>query len=349
MNIFAIDVGFGTTAVVDNINGHDSSVRSFASRAVPVSYGKRNALTGGVLQERESIVVRVDGIDYEVGPDVADIGAASEVRTLNDSYITSSRYKALLLGALAHCKFDYIDMLVGGLPISNLGRSDELKAMMIGKHKIGNRTIIVKDARVIPQPLGALMHFAKHRAHHEKSDMMAVLARKTWLTADPGYGTFDYLTCNGVVPDDSRSDAHPFGHGRILADCCEYLSQIFGFDINVEVVDKAFRTGSLNVFGHSYDFPGTSGDDISFDVTPIIEKITSDAVDAMKNKVGNGVDIDEILVSGGPAELYLPAIEKAYPKHKVSLIDNHGVAVALGMGEIARQITGALNRKVKVA
>lgn len=340
MNIFAVDVGFGTTAVVNKI-GMSSEVQYFNSRAVQLKAEGRN-LGEGVLKERNIIKVEVDGIFYEVGPDVIDNAGATEVRSLNESYISSAKYRALFLGSLNFCEHDDIDLIVGGLPISNLKRKEELVNLMVGTHKVGDRVITVKAARVIPQPLGALMHYAKTQSLQERSDLMSVLARKTRLVVDPGYGTFDWLTVCGVKPDESRSDAEPLGFGRILADCSDHLSSIFDQKISVEIIDQAFREGALTLFGRSYDFPSNNDDDVVFDLRPIVQKITNDAVDAMVNNVGGGADIDQILVTGGPAEIYLQAIQKAYSKHNVQIINQHDIAVGLGMGEIARQIAGAM-------
>ncbi|MGR5159384.1 ParM/StbA family protein [Vibrio owensii] len=345
MSVIAIDVGFGTTAVVDRINGQNADCTIFQSRAVPCDFTGQKSLTGGVLKERDTVTVEVNGINYEVGPDAAKIGLThNDTKTLSDAYITSSKYYALFLGALSRSSHDEISMLVGGLPVSAMHRTDELVNLMKGEHKVGSRLINVRDARVIPQPLGALMHHAKTEAKAQKVGLMSILAQKTRVVVDPGFGTFDFLTVIGVQPDEKRSGAAQMGQGRLLSEISDYLKSIFKIDIALDMIDDALVNGSFKIRGVEYQFPKNVSSDKApeaFNCQPIIDQHCRDAIDVMRNKLGDAIDVEEFLICGGPAPLYSKYLKQAYPRHQVLVIDDNDIAVALGMGEVARQVAGS--------
>jgi plasmid segregation protein ParM len=91
--------------------------------------------------KRNTIIIEVEAVSYELGPDVELVQRAVAVRNMDDDYVMSPGYRSLLRGAVTHTKKDAIDILVVGLPVSNMTLlRAELERLVSGEHQI------VKDA-----------------------------------------------------------------------------------------------------------------------------------------------------------------------------------------------------------
>ncbi len=343
LEVAAIDVGFGTTCVASEITGDHCYYHCFPSRAVKVNPTELKRLESFGTTQRNTVLVNLDGSSYEVGPGVLSKAADANERLLNKRYISSPAYKALFIGGLSLLKTDCIDLLVAGLPLNQLDRKDELLNFMIGEHHVDGRVIRVKQAHVLPQPLGALTYHAKSEAKKMNCGIMEALGNRARVTVDPGYGTTDFLTSTGLTIDEERTKAFELGQGKILRSLSTYLSEVLGTSIGTELVDKAFNTKKLEIFAETYDFPVADG---VFDCLPLIDSLCNEAVDLLTNMLGEASDIQEFIVSGGPAPDFARALERAFPRHTVKLVEKHEVAVCLGFAELARQIAGVNSNKV---
>ena len=110
----SIDIGYGFTKYVKDVKPGGTDYGRFPSLA-PVASSR--ALDDSLGRRRNTIVMKVDGVDYEVGPDVELAQQAVPIRNMDDDYVTSPTYLALLRGALAFMKQDVVDVLVVGLPV----------------------------------------------------------------------------------------------------------------------------------------------------------------------------------------------------------------------------------------
>lgn len=118
----SIDLGYGFVKYIRDVRNGNVECGSFASMA-PIASERG---LGDVLgKRRNTVVLQIDGVNYEVGPDVELVQKAVAVRNMDDDYIASPAYLALLRGAMAFMKKDVIDVLVVGLPVSimNLRRT----------------------------------------------------------------------------------------------------------------------------------------------------------------------------------------------------------------------------------
>ncbi len=336
----SIDVGFGTTSVVTSVQGDGNIViRTMPSIAVPVDIGKRD-ISAGSLSASRNIQVSVRGNLFEVGEDVASACDPRSTRVLNSGYITSDQYLALFHGALSMMELppsDTIDLLVGGLPVTGMGRREELRAMMIGEHKIGDRVIRVKDAWVIAQPVAGLLSYYREAG----MAAMSALQEETILVVDPGYLTFDWAVVKRLIINDKRSGAVELGMSKVLAAVADAGGPIFGVDVlDIDTVDAAFISTPprLRIFGRQYPFPVCEGKDLSgnrcditYDFRERIRRPCREAAEAMRSSVGDGQDLDRIVVVGGPAHVYAPAIQSIFPKHQVQVTHGHLQSVVTGM------------------
>jgi len=101
----AIDVGH------KNVDGE--LVCKVFPACAPVARGREMSDTLG--RKRQSILVDVDEITYEVGPDAWLVAKAAPAHNMDDDYCPSDEYLTLVRGALAYMKVGAVDLLVVGL------------------------------------------------------------------------------------------------------------------------------------------------------------------------------------------------------------------------------------------
>lgn len=342
-NVVTVDVGYGTCTLVAPKKGSNGYlIKTFAS--TPAQMKTSVDLSDGVTDERDLVSLNVDGSWYEVGPDVQSSLSGRSMRILNtEGFVTSSRYKALMLGSLLMSGISEIDVLVLGLPVSVVQRKDELIKMAVGEHDLGHgRKINVKNVYVFEQPLGALLSYIRARSITENADVYRQLQNETILTLDPGYLTFDFLVSKGLKIDRQLSDDVECGMSKVLSAVEVSLrEQLTQTDlgavkaISTESLDQGFVTGKIKLFGREMLFPISNSP--KYDVTDAVRAVTNEAVQAVVNVVGDGQRIDRIIVSGGPANVYLPSIKQAFPNHRIDIIPSSLTAVARGLQTAGEQ------------
>lgn len=308
--IRALDLGWGYTKMSRlNPDSQELEFITFPSLA-PRHSGVD--LSMSLLGRRDTVVVEVDGTSYEVGPDSADMDTSESSRSLNESYIYTEQYKAVFYGALHYTGEQEIDLLVVGLPLSNMQAAPKLREMMIGEHKINATTsVTVKDALVLPQPLGGLYYCMSLRDEHPEFEF---IDEDVNLIVDPGFLTFDFLFSNGDKPVENRSGAHTGGVSKILRSIADSLSNKFGIRYeNLNAVDKGLRRRKLKING----IVETLEDHIR-NTRASLEA----SVNYMRNVVGDGADIDNIILLGGGSAIYKKTIEQFYPKHTLIVIED---------------------------
>jgi plasmid segregation protein ParM len=315
--IRALDVGWGYTKLSRKcpISG-ELEFMSFPSLA-PRHAGLD--LSMSILGRRDTVVVDVDGTKYEVGPDSADLDTSDMTRNLNDQYIHTEQYKAVFFGALAYMNEPTIDMLVVGLPLSNMGAATKLRELMVGTHKVnGDLTVEVKDALVLPQPLGGLYYCMSLKDRPE----FEFLDEEVNLVIDPGFLTFDFLLSNGDKVIENRSSAHTGGVSKVLRSIAESISAKFDIRYeNLSAIDKGLRRRKIKINGEV-----ESLDDHIRNTRAVLEG----SVNFMKNMVGDGSDVDNVILLGGGSSIYRRTIEQYYPKHTLIVLEDAQLANVKG-------------------
>lgn len=276
-------------------------------------------LAGSVMGRRDTVVVSVDGTLYEVGPDSGDLDSNDASRNLNDQYIYTDQYRAVFLGALSYMREPEIDVLVVGLPLSNMQAAPKLKEMLTGAHKVADgATVLVKEVAVIPQPLGGLLHCLGLKDRPE----LEFMREEMNLVIDPGFLTFDFLLSNGEKVIENRSGAHPGGVSKVLRSIADSISQKFGQKYeNFAAIDRGLRRRKIKINGELEEL-----DEHIKNTKFVLEG----SVNYMKNIVGGGSDIDNIILLGGGASVYRRTLESYYPKHSIIVIDDGQLANVRG-------------------
>jgi plasmid segregation protein ParM len=317
--IRSIDLGFGFTKY-DHLDPETGEIEysSFPSLAPRAS---NTDMSAGILGRRDTVVVDVDGTKYEIGPDSTDLETSDVVRALNDSYIFTDQYKALTLGALHYINEEEIDLLVVGLPVSNLHQASDLHKILKGEHKINDeKTVNVKEVLVLAQPIGGLYYCMKCLDNEDFED----LKEEKNLIIDPGFLTFDFVLANGDKPNENKSDSKPGGVSKILEAIAKSISEKFKIRYdNLSAIDKGLRKSNRKI-------------KISGKPEPLEEHIKNtksvleSSITYMTNLVGDGSDIDNIIVVGGGAKIFEKAIKAHYPEREIHIIENSQYANVKG-------------------
>lgn len=306
----AIDVGYGNTKFIkQHVYGRDIECDLYPSFAPLASH---NDLSSGVLQRRNTIIVRVNESDYEIGKDSRLALGTSHGRTMDDKFATSDDYLALSIGAMHYMEnISEIDLLVLGLPVSTLNaRSKDLQEKMKGEHQLpGGRTVTVRSVLVLPQPLGGFLDFTISNGLYKE---MKPLRN---LIIDPGYKTLDWLLVEDGKPIDVRSGAHPGGMFSVCRAVADAIGKELGDEISeLTTIDSALRKGDkLRFHGHEYDIKKQQS---------VVKKVTGEAIAALAQRVQSGIDIDNIILAGGASDIYENAIREKFPKHQIHKMEH---------------------------
>jgi plasmid segregation protein ParM len=303
MIVRSVDVGFGNTKYVSACAGDDIRCGYFPS----VAYPSTRDLTGGAASERrKTVAVPLDGLFYEVGPEVSLAADTFRATQMHDHYIETPEYAALLRGALNLMKVDVIDLLVVGLPVAVFtAKRAALEKSMIGVHEVGQeRTVTVRKALAVAQPQGALVYYA---STHQKVN---TIANELSLIIDPGARTFDWLVAQGMRLVQKKSHSVNRGMFDIVQAIATEISEDIGTPYtDLEAIDLALRTGKQPII---YQKP--------YDISrfmPIARTIARQAISSMMHRVDASYSFQNIILVGGGAYLFRKAVKQAFPKHVI--------------------------------
>lgn len=329
----AIDVGYGNTKyTMFHTPGDEVACATFPSIAPQASAGPD--LSGGVFQKRNTHVIAVGNVRYEVGKDARLAQDASYGRILDPAYSLSDPYLALVRGAIAYMDVPKVDMLVLGLPVNTFEQYQQALADRVaGEHEVPDaygayRKVHIAQVRVLPQPIGGLFdHAVRHNVYGRMRNQMNLLI-------DPGYYTLDWVTAQGVKMINARSGAHAGGMSAILATMGEAISRKLGSQLtDYSAIDDAMRNGT------NPRFYGRE-----FDISEYVELAKAKArqfIAVLANKVGNSADIDNIVLVGGGAQFFKDVVQEKFPNHNIVIGDDPIYANVRGFQFAGEQMANA--------
>lgn len=315
----AVDVGYGNTKFIVDENGGCRLFPSLAPRA------DVHRECGGLYRQRQTTEVWVDGKPYEVGPDST---LFPEIPVLHADYIETPEYRALLFGALDAMQLQRIDLLVTGLPVHlHASRSQRLQQILTGAHTIRPEvTIDVREVAVVSQPLGGFF------AHSRRDGNWTIASDRTYLLVDPGYVTFDWLVTRGMQELPGLSGSVQSGVSECLRQVERALNENLGDAYtNLRRIDDGLRCGSFRLRGKTIDL-----EPYRVHADAVVEH----ALRALKNRVGIGHEIDEIVLVGGGAPFFQAGLRKAFPNYPLQIVEDSIFANVRGfqaIGEILQQ------------
>lgn len=306
----AIDIGYGYTKYTNGVDSEGQVICELFPSQAPMS--PQEEMSGGFFVERNTKKIESGGTVWEVGPDVYEITSKNDVRALHENFTSSEQWKVLFLGALAYIDKPEIDLLVLGLPVSNMSKKDEVREIALGKHTVGGKTYEVKDVLVVPQPLGALYN------HAITSNDFNRFKNTNTLVVDPGYLTFDFLVTKGFQVNPHRSGARPGGMSAVLNAIANSISK----EINDQYDD-------LNAIDVALDLKNYGGPQKKrpiwiyaqeVDLVPHIKNtkpVIDTSLNFMLNKVGDAKDLAQVIMAGGPNKIFDRSINNTFKKHEI--------------------------------
>ena len=148
------------------------------------------------------------------------------------------------------------------------------------------------------------------------------LPDSTYLIVDPGYLTFDFLVSAGDKIIEKRSGSHAGGVSRIITAIAESIERKFGHKYeNLHAIDKGLRKRKIRISGKDEDLV-----EHIRNTKPVIEA----PIIYMQNIVGDGSDIDFIILVGGGAKVFDKTLKERYPDHNVIMVEESDKANVKG-------------------
>lgn len=310
-----IDVGFFQTKFTAGVGKDGKLAVDMFPSLVPTPTVRYADMTG--MTKSDCVVLHHEGIDYLVGKSAPDyMNAVGVLRVPSQNFATTPRYRALLLGALHYIAKQHqvdgsltIECLCLGLPMSSLAQhSAGLRIMATGTHQLPSPVntnesiqIHIKKTVVIAQPQGALFNMAVLSGNPIPDDQRT-------LILDMGGGTFDWLMTVGMKPQFALSDAVPLGALAAAAAVCDKLDPTYRTDpAMIAKVDAALRSGAskLSVLGIDHDMKM---------LWPSATAVVADALEELVKKLGPLASIDQVLITGGGANLVARALPTSIPQ-----------------------------------
>ena len=305
----SIDVGYRNCKYVERMGGDRIVCQTFPSIA-PVASDRDLGVDRAT--RRNTMIIPVGKVRYEVGAEAALAQATDETRNLDDTYVLTDPYLAIVRGALRQMRVPRIDLLIVGLPVSLFKkRRAELEKRLQGDHDLGdNRAVHVERVKAMAQPMGAFLSYA---VPHEQRDAML---RERNVIVDPGWRTFDWVVTQSLKELDKRSDAVNKGMFAVVHAMAEAIGGELGSRLSMfdhDRIDAALRVKTPPKF---FGQP--------FDLEPFLDagkRVVHEAIKEMRRVVQDGSDIDNFVLAGGAAFFYRGELQKAFPKHRILQVD----------------------------
>ena len=313
----AIDVGYGNTKFTtsDGTDG-DIDCMMFPSLAPMAS----NSGVDRSMDKKDTIVVNGGGeANFEIGPDSLSSMSSYGTRTLDLDFVRRESYLAFMRGAMFYMKTDHIDVLIVGLPVSNMDAMAGLvKSQLVGVHPLPGGSVRVKEVLVVPQPVGGMYDFGV------RNRLMEKIETSTSLLIDPGYFTLDWVIANGTKMVGARSGAASnAGVSAILRYVLDKISAkvVFREHRTIEISENVLSRLDKAILGKS-DFRifGKVEDISTILCSP--NPIISDALSKLRTKVGSLDDIDRVVIVGGGAHHYEKALLDMFPGFDIRIAKN---------------------------
>lgn len=323
--IRAIDTGYGNTKFT--IFNHQENCIDYGLFPSIAPLASTTDLSGGVITRRNTVVVSVDKAKYEVGPDADLARHTHSSRILHKQFTNSPEYRALTTGAMFYMGEPHIDQLVIGLPVSLLEtKGHQLKHLFEGTHHfLNNSSTTVDEVIVLAQPLGGFFQYSLSNKKYN------CLRDSINLVIDPGYFTVDWVLARGIQPINQRCGTFAGGMYALLHHLAQSISRFENITYqNVEAIDKALHTGSLAICGKKVSLSQHIQD-----LKPVIDE----AINAVVNSVGDGSDIDNIIVCGGAAPFFTSAIAEQFPSHSIQTLPNAVFANVAGFQQAGEYLS----------
>ena len=324
MQILGMDIGHSAVKIAMT-NAAGTPVRAiFPSVVCPAVEISDDAERSRASQE----AVHVDGRSYFIGETATLQGRRSAVTGLNEHWISSPEYAALLLGAWRSAArlvgAPLADpMLVMGLPTHLFTRQRDALKQIVARHL----PVKAINLRVMPQSIAPYQLAMFTPAGTPLPDRQ--MGQESWGVVEVGYFTSDFC-----LVQDGRWIEKASGTCPGVRVAAEYLvRQIARRDLTVSLLEaeEALARGEIRHFGKRLD--------VRPERELAVRMVIDEVVDTATRLLGSYVrSLDGVIVAGGGGELVFAELQKRWPV--CQLAENPRFAVAEGMRRFGAAFAG---------
>lgn len=316
MQIIGMDIGYSNLKVAYGDSTGEPVLDIRPAGAAPSEH-----IAQRILGNDDSLRVLVDGREFAAA--IAHDRIENWPRELHKDYTSTDSYRALFNAGLLLSGMSEVDMVVTGLPTSQYfdeGLRKHLAKTMAGEHQVTRRKkILVKDVKVVPQPVGGFADYLAGLSDPSQIEDASV------LVVDPGFFSVDWvLLVNGEFKR-SSSGTSLDASSIVLDEAASLIAKDHGGNPGRGKMENAVRSGrnTVSVFGTRVDIT-TYLADASAAVGHIL---CAQLQEALRKEDS---DIDTIVMVGGGAPFYETSIKEAFGKTPVIVAKDSVFANARG-------------------
>jgi plasmid segregation protein ParM len=315
----SIDVGYGNTKYIHSVSpAGEIRCRVFPTIAPPRCLRD--------LTPTRAASINFPGIYDEIGSDAGLERGNHFAQPTHKDMTETAEHLALVRTALSVMSIEHVDLLVVGFPVSLPGsRRGPLERMLRGTHSLlDGRTVDVDRVIALDQPLGGLIDHALRRGRYEE------FRKSINLVVDLGFLTVDWVLAQGIRPVEQRSGSFAGGMHAILRCIAHTIGARHGVELDDwGHLDEALRTGGFRLLGKPLSLSP---------YLAIAGPVVHDTVQALASSVGQGAEIDNIVLVGGAAPLFQSAIERRFPWHRVQAVHESVFANVRGFQRVGMEL-----------
>jgi len=318
VQIVGLDIGYSNLKVAFGEAGQEPALVSRPAGAAPAEHIGQRIMSSGA---DDPLRVLVDGKEYVAG--CSHDRLENWARELHKDYTSTDSYRALFNAGLLLSGMSEIDRVVTGLPTSQYfddGLRKYLVKTMKGEHQVTpKKKIVVKDVKIVPQPLGGFVDYLNHLADPSEIEDASV------LVIDPGFFSVDWvLLVNGEFKRGSSGTSLD-ATSVILDEASALIGKDYGSGPGRSKMENAVRSGrnTVSVFGTRVDITPYLAS-----ASAAVGHIVSAQLQSSLRKEESAVDA--IVMVGGGAPLFETAIKAAFDKTPLTIAENSVFANARG-------------------
>lgn len=252
------------------------------------------------------------------------------------AWIQSETYLALLQAAFSEMTAATVveAFVVSGLPVAFYGDKGLLRERLLGEHRIeraGRRAQLVRviDARVIPQPFGALLSSALDDAGRISDQALAAGAVGV---IDCGGKTTNLLSVNRLAEIGHETASVTLGAWDVARSVGDWLDEHCP---GLELRDHRLMEAIVSRRSTHYGQPVDLGPAVDAALAPLADQVLAQAGQLWNG----GAALEAILVTGGGALLLGPRILSRFRHARI--VDDPVFANAIGYWKFARRLLAA--------
>ncbi len=250
-------------------------------------------------------------------------------RELHADYTATDNYRALFYAALRLTGRSVIDAVVTGLPVSHYqipAHRKRLEEFMTQDHLVapGHRVKVLRT-QVLPQPAGAYIDLYTRR-----EDLTDLLDEGRVVVLDIGYFSADWAIFERRQFHNLISGSSQKAMSRLLDTAHQHIAGDHDGGPGVDALEDALRHSrdTVLVFGERV----TIAPYLASAAREVAPQIATHVRAALRDQTDN---IDLVLLVGGGAHLYRPAVQEAFPRSRLEVPEDGVIANARGFWSYA--------------